>query len=159
MNESHPRPLIIGWREVVALPDWGIGRIRAKVDTGARSSAIDVAEVHELPDEHVRFEIRLSRTNPDRRVVVTAPIVRHTTVRSSLGRPHDRIIVATIIRIGPVETHVELGLVCRKNMLCRMLLGRRALEASFLVDPARKYVLRRRPTPETGRDVGSRIRS
>jgi len=137
-------PLAIGWREFVALPEWGIRGIKAKVDTGARSSAIDVANLEILPGRRVRFDVIVSRNYPNRRTSVEATVVRTTHVRSSVGETQERLIVATTVRLGPVEHVVELGLVCRQNMLCRMLLGRSALAGRFVVDPGRRYVLSRR---------------
>jgi hypothetical protein len=138
------RPITIGWRECVALPDWRIKRLRVKTDTGARSSAIDVTHVQELPENRVRFHVRLSRKYPDRTRAVEAGIVRRTRVRSSNGHAHERIVVRTRVQIGPVLKNVEFTLVWRRNMLCRGLLGRRAIEGDFVVDPASRYLLTER---------------
>ena len=134
-------PHVIGYREYVDLPQWGITRIKAKADTGARSSAIDVADLVELDDgRRVRFDVVLSRAKRHRRVTVEAPVVRRTNIRSSLGHSHQRMTVRTLIRIGRVEKEIEVGLVCRKSMICRMLLGRLALAEDFLVDSQRPYL-------------------
>lgn len=135
---------IIGWREYVAFPDWNIKRVKCKIDTGARTSALDVVNLVELPGDMARFDVVLSRGTKHRRQTVEAPIVRRTKIRSSLGHPHDRLVVAATVKIGPVTTTIELGLVNRKNMLCRMLLGRKALIGHFLVDPRRTYVFGKR---------------
>ncbi|MFQ3224750.1 MAG: hypothetical protein ACI8Z5_001002 [Lentimonas sp.] len=123
---------IIGWREWVELPEWGM-RIRAKADTGAKSSAIDCAEIIELPGECVRFTVRLSRKK-DRLVTLEAPIKLRKRVRSSTGQGHDRIFVETTLRLGESEQTILVNLVCRKNMIHRMLLGRETLGGAFLVD-------------------------
>lgn len=136
--------LIIGYREYVELPDWGIERIKAKADTGARSSAIDVANLEELPGDRVRFDVALSRNNRRRLVRIEAPVVRRTTVKSSLGHRQARLTVETTIRIGPIEKTIEVGLVCRRSMICRMLLGRLALDSDFLVDSRRTYIYGRK---------------
>ncbi|MEM9415084.1 MAG: RimK/LysX family protein [Planctomycetota bacterium] len=132
--------LVIGWQEYVALPDWGIPYIRAKADTGARSSAVDVLDLEELPGERARFGVALSRKNRDHTTQVEAPIVRRTRVRSAHGTTQDRLFVETKVRIGPVTKVIELGLVCRKKMICRMLLGRSALSGSFLVESDARYL-------------------
>ncbi|HAV13682.1 MAG TPA: hypothetical protein DCX06_09380 [Opitutae bacterium] len=129
MSESL---MVIGWREWVELPVWGI-RIRAKVDTGAKSSAIDCAEITELPDERVRFTIRLDRKEK-KLVTVEEAIALRKRVRSSTGVGHDRIFVETTLRLGESEKKVLINLVCRKTMIHRMLLGRETLGGSFLVD-------------------------
>ena len=133
--------LIIGWREMISIPEWGITKLRAKMDTGARSSAIDVASSEMLPEGRVRFEVVLDRRKRVRKRIIEASISRRTSIRSSTGETRDRLMVLVQVKIGPIVKPVEFSLVCRKNMLCRALLGRRALEGDFLIDPARKYSL------------------
>ena len=133
--------LIIGWRETISIPEWGITELRAKMDTGARSSAIDVASSEILPGGRVRFEVVLDRKNRDRKRIIEASISRKTAIRSSTGETRDRLMVLVQVRIGPIVKPVEFSLVCRENMLCRALLGRRALEGDFLIDATRKYSL------------------
>jgi len=70
VSGGRPDPLVIGWTEYVELPDWGVKRLRAKVDTGARSSALHVENIEELPRGRVRFDIVLHREKRDRRVHV-----------------------------------------------------------------------------------------
>lgn len=136
------RPILIGWNEYVDIPDWGIKRLRAKVDTGARSSALHVENIEELPRGRVRFDVVLHRKKRDRRVSVTTRIVRRGRVRSSTGHYEQRIFVKAPLRIGPVERDVEVSLVDRERMIFRMLLGRTALAGPFLIDPGRKHVLK-----------------
>ncbi len=139
--------IVIGWKERVELPEWDVGWIVAKADTGARTGAIDVANLVELPDNRVRFDVVLDRSpNSDRermRRTIEATIARRSRVKSSFGASHDRLFVETTLHLGPVRKTVQLGLVNRKNMLCRMLLGRVALAPEFVVDPARRYVFGR----------------
>ncbi len=141
LESEQESKLIIGWREMIAIPDWGIPELRAKMDTGARSSAIDVASSEILPEGRVRFEVVLDRKKRDRKRIIEASISRRTSIRSSTGETRDRLMVLVEVKIGPIMKPVEFSLVCRKNMLCRALLGRRALEGDFLVDPTRKYSL------------------
>ena len=149
---------MIGWREYVALPDFGIDRIAAKADTGARTGAIDVANLKELPGDKVRFDLVVDRGDPAHRVTVTTDIARRTRVRSSFGAAHERLLIRTRLKLGPVTKTVELGLVCRKNMLCRMLLGRAALEPEFIVDSGQRYRFgrRSRTKPSTSARPGRR---
>jgi len=140
---------VIGLAEYVDIPSWRIAGLRAKVDTGARSSALHVENLRELSRGRVRFDVRLHRLKSERRVTVEAPIVRRARVRASTGVASSRIFVAVTVRIGAVVQEIELGLVDRANMLYRMLLGRMALANHFLVDPSRRYLLtqvRRRPS-------------
>ncbi|MEO7033874.1 MAG: RimK/LysX family protein [Polyangiaceae bacterium] len=142
MTRSAPEPLIIGVTEYVDIPQWRIVHLRAKIDTGARSSALHVENIRELTSGRVRFDVRLSRNQSERRVTVEAPVARRGRVRASNGEVETRIFVLIGLRIGPVERAVELSLVDRGSMIFRMLIGRRALAHAFLVDPSRRYVLK-----------------
>ncbi len=130
-----------GWREYVDLPSWGISRVRAKLDTGAKTSAIHVREIVELPDGRLRFEVVL-RERPTRKSVwVESEQVRQARVKPSSGVRQHRHVVETTMRLGPITRTIEIGLVCRKGMLCRMLVGRTALQGACVVDPAKRYLL------------------
>lgn len=137
----------IGWKETLDLPDWHIRNMLAKMDTGARGSAIDVKDIIELPDNRVRFAIVLHRKDRSQTHTVEAPIHRRTRIRSSNGQCHDRFVVCTRLRIAGIEKTVELSLVNRKRMICRMLLGRTALAGTFLVDSSEKYLAGKRKAP------------
>ena len=139
---SQNQLTIIGWKESVDLPDWGIIDITAKADTGARRSALDVQNIKELPGNRVQFDIVLHRKNRNFTQTISAPIAHQTHVRSSNGQQHERYFVETRIRIADVVRLIELSLVNRKNMSCRMLIGRKALEGSFLVDSQRTHIVR-----------------
>ncbi len=141
---ANIRKSTIGWKESIDLPDWGIHSILAKADTGARRSAIDVKRLHVLPDDQIEFDIVLNRKNRDHTHTVRSPIAHVSHVRSSNGQQHSRYFVETNIQIGDTIRKIELSLVCRKTMICRMLLGRKALEGSFLVDPDEKYLVKPR---------------
>jgi hypothetical protein len=123
---------IIGWREWVEFPDWEL-RMRAKVDTGARSSAIDCGEIIELPGDRVRFTVRLDRKQK-KLVTLEEPIKLRKHVRSSTGQGHNRIFVETTLRIAGVEKRIDISLVCRKTMIHRFLLGREGLGGEFLIN-------------------------
>ncbi|MEQ8844460.1 MAG: RimK/LysX family protein [Phycisphaerales bacterium] len=140
MAASDQSPLILGWRERVALPEWHIRNIRAKVDTGARTSALHVATFEHLPGGRIRFEIVL-REQPERKTKwVESELVRESVVKPSSGQTQVRPVVQTTIAIGPLRCEAELGLVCRQGMLCRMLVGRRAIAGLALVDPSARYL-------------------
>ncbi|HXH60901.1 MAG TPA: RimK/LysX family protein [Fimbriimonadaceae bacterium] len=135
---------VVGWRETVDLPDWGVKGMIAKVDTGARTSAIHVENVEHVGEDRVSFEVVTSRKPNAERIRVVAPVKRLTSVRSSIGKAQERIVVETTMILGHHERLVELSLVSRKKMLCRMLLGRRALEGDFVVDVSLKHTKRRK---------------
>ncbi len=140
MSRATAKPLVIGVTEYVDLPAWGVHELRAKIDTGALNCALHVENVHEHAG-YVCFEVRLHRSRSERRVAVEAEIARRGLVRSSNGGVEKRLFVRASIQIGPLVREVELGLVDRRAMIHRMLIGRRALERGFLVDPGRRFVL------------------
>lgn len=131
-------PVLIGWNEYVDLPDWGVRGLRAKVDTGARSSALHVDDIRELPRGRVRFDVILHRRKRHRRIRVETRVRRRARVRSSTGQYTWRLFVATRLRLGPVEREIELSLVDRGPMIFRMLLGRTALAGAFWIDPGHR---------------------
>ena len=138
------KPQVIGWKETVDLPDWGIGSILAKSDTGARRSALDVHNIIELPGNRVQFDIVLDRKDRSHTKTIIAPIDHQTHVRSSNGDQHERYFVRTNVTIHGCTKQVEFSLVSRESMMCRILLGRKALEGDFLVDSSQKHVTRPR---------------
>lgn len=134
----------VGWRELIALPDWHIPKLRAKIDTGAKTSAIDVDQIELLPKRKIRFDVVLSNMHRRRRKWITADIVRTTTIKSSNGERETRYVVATTLAMGPHRQMTEFTLVRRENMLCRMLIGRTALSPHYIVDAGRTYLTRKR---------------
>ncbi len=124
--------MTIGWREWVEFPDWSM-RLKAKADTGAKSSAIDCAEITELPGNRVRFTVRLDRKEK-KLITLEEDIKLRKRVRSSTGHPTDRIFVETTLRLAGMEKKIIVSLVCRKRMIHRLLLGREALGGDFLVN-------------------------
>ena len=135
----------IGWAEYIDYPEWGIDAVKAKVDTGARSSALHVENLEEIDAVHVAFDVIYSRRPPHKRKRVTAKVVKWARVRSSTGHYQKRCFVRARIKIGEIEREIELSLVSREKMLFRMLLGRKALEGHFLVDVSRRNLLTQSP--------------
>jgi len=136
------RKILIGWRELVDIPAWGIRGLKAKIDTGARTSALHVDNIVELDENHIEFVVILSRRNSKRRIKVRARAIKRGWVRASHGRT-TRWYVEARVKIGPVERVIPLNLVDRSAMIYRMLLGRNAIEDSFIVDVTKSYNLER----------------
>jgi hypothetical protein len=142
-----PELPVLGWKEHVELPAWGL-RLRGKLDTGARSSALHVtsleeigthdSEGHHLPV--VRFDVVLGRRDAPEHHEIEAPVVGHRMVRDTRARAERRPVVRTRVVCGPVDTEADITLTDRTGMIFRMLLGRLTLEGHCLVDPARGYV-------------------
>jgi hypothetical protein len=133
---------IIGWREWVALPELGIGRIKAKIDTGARSSslhAFDVEHFQRRGRRYVRFKIHPIQRSSAGIVEVEAPILEFRNVRSSSGKATNRPVIITTLEVLGMSWPIELTLANRDEMGFRMLLGREAIRGRMLVDPGRSY--------------------
>ena len=139
-NGQTDTPVVIGWRERVDLPEWGLKRVRAKTDTGARTSAIDVADIEELEDGRIRFRVVYHHDPEEITRWIYADTARTSVVKPSHGEPQTRYVCETLVQIGKVKRRIEISLVSRKGMLCRMLLGRTALDG-LLVDATQMYVL------------------
>lgn len=139
------RPLpVIGWREWIALPELGIDRIKAKIDTGARTSALhafDVRHVGEKDRQRVRFRVHPRQRDAVTIVECEAPLVGERTVRSSSGRATTRPVIRTEIRVGAWSFPIEVTLIRRDVMGFRMLLGRRAIRRRFLVHAGRSFLM------------------
>lgn len=140
-RESRGRRTI-GAIELVTLPDFGVEALPARVDTGARTSALHVEELAELGNGRVRFVLDGAR----QAAPLEAVISRRARVRSTSGKLTSRLFVTARVRLGDSEARIEIGLVDRRAMQYRMLLGRSALAGRFVVDVARRYVL---SSPET----------
>lgn len=138
---QRPELRIIGVAEYVDFPDWGIRALSARVDTGAQTSALHVENIQLLPGSRVRFDVRLRRDDPAARVTIETRVSRRAAVRSSTGQTANRLFVKVHVRLGGREQQIEVGLVDRRHMLYRMLLGRSALEGRFLVDVTKRYAL------------------
>lgn len=143
--------IVVGWNEYVDLPEWGIRRLGAKVDTGAKTSALHVENIEPVGRGRIRFDVVVHRDKRDRHFPVSARVVRRARVRSSNGEYDVRYFVETTVRIGPVEKTIEVSLVDRGKMAHRMLLGRTALAGDFVVDVSKRHLLdpvrRRRQEP------------
>ncbi len=138
-----PTPLLIGRKEYLAFPEWGVRRVRAKVDTGAYTSALDVAacEVEDTPSGPVaQLRLALTPRRPEKAKVLRVPVLRFVVVRNSGGVAERRPVVEALMRLGPVEKRIRLTVTRRAGMRYRILLGREALAGDFVVDVRRKYV-------------------
>jgi hypothetical protein len=138
--------LVIGRKEYVAFPEWNLWRVRAKVDTGAYSSALGVAGFELIETAlglQVRFHppARRRRSAGERPEVVEIPVVKLVTVRSSSGCLQRRPLIEPLIRLGSVTRRIRLTVTDRSGMRCPMLLGRQALAGAFLVDVSSRYLL------------------
>jgi len=138
-------PLVtLGWREWVRLPGLGIKQIKAKVDTGARTStlhAFEIVEFEEHGKQRVRFKIHPVQRDNDTVIECTADVIDQRVVSDSGGHREKRWVISTDVIIGPHKWPAEITLTGRDDMLFRMLLGRTAMKNRAQVDPARSYLV------------------
>ena len=144
-GKKKKRPLLpaIGWRELIGLPDLGIDKIKAKVDTGARTSALHAFRITPFSkdnDTYVRFYVHPAQHKKTPEVECIALVVDQRHVTNSGGKATERYVIRTTIIAGDESWPIELTLTNRDEMGFRMLLGRQAIRRRFVVDPGRSYV-------------------
>ena len=139
-------PIMLGWREWVALPELGVARVRAKVDSGARSSALHVDEQWSFTEAGAPWVgFRLTPGKASGVIEAHAPIFDERDVADSGGHRGKRIFLHTTLQLAGQRRAIEINLTDRRGMLFPMLLGRTAIAGLFTVDPARSFVHGRPP--------------
>lgn len=146
-NSPEKQPFV-GWREWVSLPQFDIARIKAKIDTGARSSALHGSNIERFRrsgKSMVRFDICPAQHSRAGLVTVEVPLLEMRSIRSSNGKAQVRPVIRTPVILGDRQWDLELTLTNRDAMGFRMLLGRQSLRKRFLIDPGRSYLQGQRP--------------
>ncbi|WP_231943701.1 ATP-dependent zinc protease family protein [Aeoliella mucimassa] len=143
MKKIDPRQLpIIGWREWVALPELGVSTIKAKIDTGARSSslhAFDMVTFERDGQPFVRFKVHPLQRSSKETIEVEHPVLEFRKVRSSTGHAQRRPVIVTTVEAVGLTWPIELTLANRDAMGFRMLLGREAVRGRMIIDAAGSF--------------------
>ncbi len=136
--------MTVGWRERLSLPGLGIGKIKAKIDTGARTSCLHAFKLESFTKEDklwVRFWIHPQQHDVDTVVVCEAEVIEERTVRDSGGHEESRYVILSDISLGGQTWPAEITLTNRENMAFRMLLGRTAMHHRIVVDPTESFLI------------------
>lgn len=134
---------VLGWREWLSFPELGIPKVKAKVDTGARTSCLHAFFVEPFDragDAWVRFGIHPEQGDTDLEIICEAPIKDQRSVRDSGGHEEFRYVIETLVAIGGSQHRVEVTLTDRDTMKFRALLGRTAIRGKYVVDSGRSFL-------------------
>ncbi|MGD2180036.1 ATP-dependent zinc protease [Lusitaniella coriacea] len=134
---------VIGWREYLQLPELGISEIKAKIDTGARSSALHAFDIEYFERDGtpmVSFKVHPRQRDNHPTIQTEAKLLDKREVRSSSGQAQLRPVIQTSVQLGDEQWSIELTLTNRDDMGFRMLLGREAVRRRFLVDAGNSYL-------------------
>ena len=148
--------LTLGWQEWVALPALGLPAIKAKIDTGARTSALHAFDIEPSGADRIAFKVHPIPRRADIVVQCEARLIDSREVTSSNGESERRVVVETEIEIAGCRWPIEVTLTNRALMRTRMLLGRQALQGHVVIDPAAALLQPRlsykvyRKSPRTG---------
>ncbi len=149
-RKTPSAPNILGWREWVCLPELGIPAIKAKIDTGAKTSALHAFRIEPFTrdkSDHVRFWLHPLRNRKHIVLICEAPVLQKRSVKDSGGHSEERYVIESTVYVGDHKLNIELTLTSREDMMFRMLLGRSAINNGGLkIDPSASYL--------TGRGMG-----
>ncbi|MHA3724787.1 ATP-dependent zinc protease family protein [Leucobacter sp. HY1910] len=157
MNGLPYSSTLTGWREWARLDGIGVPWIKAKIDTGAQTSALHATEIVEFERDGapwVRFQVQPWQVDDRDAVSVELPVHDHRIVRSSSGHAESRPVVLTTLGLVGREVEVQLTLTDREEMVFRMLIGREALEQGFIVDSSESFLGGRPPRAVRQRNRG-----
>ena len=132
---------IIGWREWVELPDLGLPKINAKIDTGARTSSLHAFTIKQIGADIISFKVHPLQRDISKEYLCQARFIDFRSVKSSNGHIQKRYVIKAKMILGTIEKTIDITLSNRTDMGFRMLLGRQALSTLFLVNSGKSYLL------------------
>lgn len=137
-------PITLGWREWVLLPELNLPPLKAKIDTGARTSCLHAFSLQPFNKgraDWVRFGMHPHQHDPETKVFCEAEVVDKRIVTDSGGHREERYVISTLLGLGKAQWPIEITLTNRDTMRFRMLLGRTAMQEKIIVDPGASYLL------------------
>jgi hypothetical protein len=140
--------ILVGWREWLSLPQLGIDAIKAKIDTGARTSSLHAFAVESFREKGalmVRVKVHPYQKNKKYEIAFDSEVVDQRWVSDSGGHKERRFVIVSRLQLGEHAWDAELTLTNRDTMKFRMLLGRTAMEGCLVVDPAKSYLVGAKP--------------
>lgn len=152
-RKPNCQPVLAGWREWISLPELGAGVMKAKLDTGARTSALHAWNIwcfERDGEDWVQFDLHPVQRNNMISVTCEAPLVDRRSVKSTSGKVEERFVICTTVMLGGEKRTVEVTLTNRDEMGFRMLLGRTAMRRWIVVDPSRSFLHGTNPARTNG---------
>jgi len=137
-KDSH---ILIGWQEWCALPKLHLPAIKAKIDTGAKTSALHASEIkpfHRHGELFVHFKVHPLQRTDELEIACTAHVTDHRVIMNSGGHKELRYVIRTAIVLGTLKWDIDISLTNRGPLVYRMLLGRDALKHHFMIEPGKK---------------------
>jgi hypothetical protein len=150
LNKPQREKTLVGWREWISLPELGITTLKAKIDTGARTSALHAFRVEYYEEQgqpKVNFDLHPLQAQETPVINCVANVIDRRWVTDSGGHREERYVIKTRLILGPHAWPIEITLTNRDDMRFRMLLGRTAIRRRLIIDPAASFLSGSVPTP------------
>ncbi len=141
-SETRTQLVLIGWREQVSLPEFKIKTLKAKIDTGAKTSALHADEIKVVSIKGRKIVKFLFTSEDGKQHVIKSPLIEERIIKSSNGEKTLRPVVKTTLKMGETVFEIEVTLINRDMMGFKMLIGREALNGRFIIHPAKYNLLK-----------------